>query len=205
MRVYGSMRTATHTALIWATSALLSSATASAVEINGITVPEHVRLGSAGPSLVLNGAGVRTRLVFKVYVAALYLPAKTDNGEEILRNDQGKRLLLHMLRSLTSKELTASMLEALNETLTPAERSPLASRVQQFNSILDTLNDVKRGTRVVIDYAPQFGTIFFVDGIEKGRIPGADFNEALMRMWIGAHPRDVELRTALLGVKPDSK
>ena len=205
MRVYGSMRTATRTALTWATLALLLSATALAVEINGIAVPEHVQLGSTGPRLVLNGAGVRTRLVFKVYVAALYLPAKTNNGEEILRNDQGKRLLLHMLRSLTSKEMSASMIEALNETLTPAERSPLASRVQQFNSILDTLNDVKRGTRVVIDYAPQFGTIFFVDGIEKGRIPGADFNEALMRMWIGAHPRDVELRTALLGVKPDSR
>jgi len=145
------------------------------------------------------------RLVFKVYVAALYLPVKSNDGEEILRNDQGKRLLLHILRNLTSKELTASMIEALEETLTPAERSPLASRTRQFNAILETLNDVKRGTQIVIDYAPQLGTIFLVDGIEKGRIPGADFNEALMRMWIGAHPRDVELKTALLGVKPDSK
>jgi len=199
------MNPAIRTALAWAASALLSSATASAAEINGITVAEHVRLGSIGPSLVLNGAGVRMRLVFKVYVAALYLPAKSNDGEEILRNDQGKRLLLHILRNLTSKELTASMMEALEETLTPAERSPLASRTQQFNAILDTLNDVKRGTQIVIDYAPQLGTIFLVDGIEKGRIPGADFNEALMRMWIGAHPRDVELKTALLGVKPDSK
>lgn len=199
------MNPATRTALAWAASALLSSATASAAEINGITVAEHVRLGSIGPSLVLNGAGVRMRLVFKVYVAALYLPAKSNDGEEILRNNEGKRLMLHILRNLTSKELTASMMEALEETLTPAERSPLASRTQQFNAILDTLNDVKRGTQIVIDYAPQLGTIFLVDGIEKGRIPGADFNEALMRMWIGAHPRDVELKTALLGVKPDSK
>lgn len=199
------MNPAIRTALAWAASALLSSATASAAEINGITVAEHVRLGSIGPSLVLNGAGVRMRLVFKVYVAALYLPAKSNDGEEILRNDQGKRLMLHILRNLTSKELTASMMEALEETLTPAERSPLASRTQQFNAILDTLNDVKRGTQIVIDYAPQLGTIFLVDGIEKGRIPGADFNEALMRMWIGAHPRDVELKTALLGVKPGSK
>ena len=199
------MNSATRTVLTWAVSALLSSAAASAAEINGIKVAEHVRLGSTGPSLVLNGAGVRVRLVFKVYVAALYLPAKSSNGEEILRNDQGKRLLLHMLRNLTSKELSTSMTEALEETLTPKERSPLASRMQQFNAILDTLRDVKRGTQIVIDYARQFGTIFFVDGNEKGRIPGADFNAALMRMWIGAHPRDVELKTALLGEKPDSK
>ena len=77
--------------------------------------------------------------------------------------------------------------------------------MQQFNAVLDTLHEVKPGTQIVIDYAPQSGTIVLVDGLEKGRIPGADFNEALMRMWVGSHPRDIELRTALPGVKPDSK
>ena len=199
------MISATRPVLAWAAFALLLSAAASAVEVNGVTVAEHVQIGSNGPNLVLNGAGVRTRLVFKIYVAALYLPAKMNSGEEILSNDQPRRLLLHMLRDLTSKELTASMIEALNETLTPAERSPLESRVQQFNAILETLHDLRRGTQIAIDYVPQFGTIVLVDGNEKGRIPGADFNQALLRMWIGARPRDVELRSALLGVRPGSK
>ena len=199
------MISATRPVLVWATFALLLSAAASAVEVNGVTVAERVQIGSGGPNLVLNGAGVRTRLVFKIYVAALYLPAKMNSGEEILSNDQPRRLLLHMLRDLTSKELTASMIEALNETLTPAERSPLESRVQQFNAILETLHDLRRGTQIAIDYVPQFGTIVLVDGNEKGRIPGADFNQALLRMWIGARPRDVELRSALLGVRPGSK
>ena len=199
------MISATRPVLVWATFALLLSAAASAIEVNDVTVAERVQIGSGGPNLVLNGAGVRTRLVFKIYVAALYLPAKMNSGEEILSNDQPRRLLLHMLRDLTSKELTASMIEALNETLTPAERSPLESRVQQFNAILETLHDLRRGTQIAIDYVPQFGTIVLVDGNEKGRIPGADFNQALLRMWIGARPRDVELRSALLGVRPGSK
>ena len=199
------MISATRPVLVWATFALLLSAAASAVEVNGVTVAERVQIGSGGPNLVLNGAGVRTRLVFKIYVAALYLPAKMNSGEEILSNDQPRRLLLHMLRDLTSKVLTASMIEALNETLTPAERAPLESRVQQFNAILETLHDLRRGTRIAIDYVPQFGTIVLIDGNEKGRIPGADFNQALLRMWIGARPRDVELRSALLGVRPGSK
>ena len=199
------MISATRPVLVWSTFALLLSAAASAVEVNGVTVAERVQIGSNGPNLVLNGAGVRTRLVFKIYVAALYLPAKMSSGEDILRDDQPRRLQLQMLRDLTSKELTTSMIEALNETLTPAERAPLESRMQQFNAILDTLHDVKLGTQIAIDYLPQSGTIVLVDANEKGRIPGADFNQALLRMWIGAHPRDVELRTALLGVRPGSK
>ena len=199
------MFSVTRPVLVWAIFALLLSAAASAVEVNGVTVAERVQIGSEGPNLVLNGAGVRRRLIFKIYVAALYLPAKMTSGEEILRDDQPRRLLLQMLRDLTAKELTASMIEALNETLTPAERSPLESRVQQFNAILESLRDVRLGTKITIDYVPQFGTMVLVDGNEKGRIAGADFNQALLRMWIGARPRDVELRSALLGARPGSK
>ncbi len=199
------MISATRPVLVCAVSALLLSAAASAVEVSGITVAERARIGSSGTNLVLNGAGVRTRLIFRIYVAALYLPAKITSGEEILRDDQPRRLLLLMLRDLTAKEMTTSMTEALNETLTPAERAPLASRVQQFNAILEALRDVRQGTQIAIDYVPQRGTSVLVDGKEKGRIPGADFNQALLRMWIGARPRDVELRTALLGVGPGAK
>lgn len=199
------MIASTRLVLICAAFALLSSAAASAAEVEGVAVAERVQIGPTGAKLVLNGAGVRTRFIFKIYVAALYLPAKLHDGEAILRNDQPRRLQMHMLRYLTSRELTDSMNEALNETLTPAERSQLESRMQQFNAILATLQDVKRGTRIAVDYVPNSGTIVLMNGDEKGRIPGADFNQALLRMWIGALPRDADLRTALLGIGPDSK
>ncbi|MBP7668921.1 MAG: chalcone isomerase family protein, partial [Burkholderiaceae bacterium] len=41
-----------------------------AAEVAGVKLQEKVSVG--GKDLVLNGAGVRTRMVFKVYVAALY-------------------------------------------------------------------------------------------------------------------------------------
>ncbi len=149
---------------------------------------------------MLNGAGVRTRLVFKVYVAALYLPAKTADGEAILRSDQPLRFVMHMLRDLSSEQINSSINDALRETLTPEERQPLDSRMLQFNAILDALREIREGTRITLDYVPQLGTIVSINAEEKDRIPGRDFNQALLRVWLGDRARDPDLRKALLGI-----
>ena len=179
---------------------LLLSTAAGATEIEGIKLPKLAQLGAGSPELVLNGAGVRVRLIFKVYVAALYLPTRSDDGEAILRSDQPRRFVLHMLRDLSAEQINASIKEALEETLTPEERQPLEARMTRFSAIFDTMREVREGTRVTLDYLPLPGTIVSVNAEEKDRIPGADFNQALMRVWLGDRPRDPDLRKALLGI-----
>jgi len=178
-----------------------AAASAADVEVEGVKLPERIHIGADGSELVLNGAGVRVRFIFNVYVAALYLPAKTADGEAILRDNRPSRLFLQMLRNLTSDQLTSLINDALHETLTPAQRLPLESRMKQFNAIFETLGEVRKGVQIAIDYLPQLGTIVSINGVEKGRIPGADFNQALLRIWIGDRPRDPELRKAMLGIR----
>ena len=48
-------------------------------------------------------------------------------------------------------------------------------------------------------YQPDAGTSVRVNGVDKGRVAGADLHEALMRIWLGERPRDPRLRMALLG------
>ena len=188
--------------LAWAALALLLSAAAAAAEVAGVKLPERIQIGADGAELVLNGAGVRLHLVFKVYVAALYLPARTDDGDAILRDDRPSRLFVQILRNLTVEQLASSMNDALRETLTPEERLPLEPRLKQFNAIFDTLSEVRRGMQLAIDYLPQLGTVIRMNGEETGRIPGADFNQALLRVWIGDQPRDPKLKNAMLGIRP---
>ena len=180
---------------------LLLNTWAFASDIEGVKLPKRVQLGAAGPELVLNGAGVRVRLIFKVYVAALYLPEKTADAEAILRNDQPMRFTLNMLRDLSAKQINSSINDALRETLTPAERQPLESRMTRFNTVFNAMREVSKGTRVVLDYLPSQGTSVSINGEEKDRIPGADFRAALLRVWLGEQPRDPELRKALLGIE----
>ena len=186
--------------LAFALIAFTLCAAVCAAEIEGVTLPGRAQLDAAGPELVLNGAGVRVRLLFKVYVAALYLPVKTDDGEAILRADQPRRLVLHLLRDLSSEQINASISDALRETLTPEERLPLDARMARFSAIFDSLREFREGTRITLDYLPSAGTLVRVNAEEKDRISGADFNQALMRVWLGERPRDPELRKALLGI-----
>ncbi|HET7200732.1 MAG TPA: chalcone isomerase family protein, partial [Burkholderiales bacterium] len=53
-----------------------------AAEVAGVKVDERVELGPG--ELVLNGAGLRTRVFFKIYVAGLYLAEKRTHAEEVL-------------------------------------------------------------------------------------------------------------------------
>src|ERR1700691_4311359 len=68
--------------------AFLLCTSACGIEVNGVTLPEQIKSGQHGTALVLNGAGMRTKLGFKVYVAALYLPKKNKLAAQILHSNQ---------------------------------------------------------------------------------------------------------------------
>lgn len=172
---------------------------ACALTMEGVEIPEEARLGSPGPHLVLNGAGVRRQAIVKVYVSALYLPQKNDDPETILAREEPRRLTMHFLRDVTAAQFRKATTEALDETLTAAQRKPLEAQLARLHAFLEKLPDVKQGTLITIDYLPKLGTVFSLDGKRQQTIAGAAFNRALMRVWLGDKPRDPQLRDAMLG------
>jgi hypothetical protein len=188
-----------HLSALLAALAFLHCATASGFEIDGVTLPERVTSGSHGATLVLNGAGVRTRLGFKIYVAALYLPTQNEFAEQILRSNQPSRLYMKLLHNMTATQFTDSINRTLRDTLTAAQALPLASRMEQLLAAFATVDEMRAGSEIVIDYEPAAGTRISLNGETRASIPGADFNQGLLRMWIGDHPRDAALKQALLG------
>lgn len=179
---------------------LLCSA-AFALEIEGVTVGEKTMLGKGGPQLVLNGAGVRHRMIMiKVYVGALYLTAKTISAEDVLADPGPKRVAMHILvDELTAAELTASLNNALAANHIPAELALIESRIQDLNRMMNSVGVIKKGGVVLLDYLPGRGTRITIDGQEKITIKGEDFFQAMLRIWIGRKPVDGQLRDAMLG------
>ena len=68
----------------------VQGALAATVDVAGVKFEDAI--DQRGSKLVLNGAGVRYKAVFKVYSAGLYLPKKTSSPEEALSMSGSKRI-----------------------------------------------------------------------------------------------------------------
>ncbi len=173
----------------------LLPAVLTAKTMEGVNLPEQVSMD--GRALVLNGAGIREKLFFDIYIAALYLPAKTTDANKILHADQHWRLDMHFLYSEVSKEkLDEGWDEGFEENTAATDRAKLGERFQQFKNMFPALH---KKDVVVLAYAPGKGVSVTIKGAQQGTIAGADFARALLGVWLGAEPVTKKLKKALLG------
>jgi flagellar motor switch/type III secretory pathway protein FliN len=189
-------------ALIVAVSALLAYS-ASAAELEGVKLPDKIRLTGGGPELVLNGAGIRHKFGFiKIYVATLYLSQKKNEREAALADPGPKRVGMHILADeVTAPDLISSMNNALAANLVPHELALLEKRLRDLNRMMSSIKTIGKGSVVYLDYIPGTGTRITVNGEERITIPGEDFFRGMLQVWLGAKPVDGGLRDAMLGGK----
>jgi len=179
--------------------AWLSLGSSFAAEIEGVKLADKVRVSDSGPELILNGAGVRTRVFFKVYVGALYLPQKAGNTQAVLADTGSKRVAMHMLRELTAEQLFSALNDGLQNNHAPVDLAKLEPQVKQLEGIFNALKVAKNGDVILLDYLPGAGSRITVNGESKGTIPGDEFYRALLRVWLGDQPADASLKKAMLG------
>ena len=169
-----------------------------AVDVGGVKLDDTVQL--ANQALKLNGAGVRYKLIFKVYTIALYLPEKKSQLAEILALPGPRRLEIVMLRDISSDDLGKSFMEGLNRTSDQADRTRLLSQTMQLGAMFEMVPGLKKGDMLTVDWLPEEGTLCRLNGKQLGeKVPDLAFYNALLKIWIGAHPADSLLRAHLLG------
>lgn len=174
---------------------------AQTLELEGVKLEPLVQVGSA--SLPLNGAGVRTRAVFKVYVAGLYVPQKASDPAKLLSQSGARRVSLTMLRNVDADTFFDALNDGLKDNHTDAQFAAMAPQIATLNTNLKALGEAKKGDVIYFDYLPDAGTRVTVNGQVKGiTIPGEDFYKSVLRIWIGDKPVDNGLKKGLLGSHP---
>ena len=182
-------------------AALLAALPAPALEIGHTRLPERLRVAGNGSELTLNGAGVRSRFRFEIYVIGLYLTERLNSDRAVLAQPRAKRIRIVMLRDVSARQMTEALIGVMQKNNPADELAAAHEGIEEFRAMLLALARVPTGTVFDIDYAPKGGTRLAVVGIPRGApIAGAAFYRAVLRIWIGDKPEQPGLKDALLGV-----
>ena len=146
---------------------VLNSAQALAAEIAGVKVDERISLGAS--ELVLNGAGMRTKAFFKVYVAGLYLAEKRTSVAEVLALPGAKRVSMRLMRDLNARQLTEALDEGIRDNTAEAELEVLKGRLAELTDIMNALQSAKEGDVIALDWLPGSGTRVVLNGEARGK------------------------------------
>jgi hypothetical protein len=164
-------------------------------EVAGVKLEEQIQPGN----LVLNGAGLRKRLFFRVYAIGLYLPKKTANAEEAIASPGPKRVAIHMLRNVGAAEFSEALADGIRANHDEAEAKALEPRVQALSAIMAEVKEARKGMAIYLDFQGKEMQLL-VDGKPTGSpIAGEDFYRALLRIWLGPRPVQDDVKKALLG------
>ncbi|HMD74792.1 MAG TPA: chalcone isomerase family protein [Steroidobacteraceae bacterium] len=179
-------------------AAAASPAASATVTVAGVEIERTAQVGAS--TLVLNGAGKRTRFFFDVYVAGLYLGAHLGDAAGILGDPGPKRLSMTLMRNLSAEQLSDALREGISLNSSPAELASLSAQVEALVGTMNLIGSAAKGDLLTIDFLADGTTRVAINGQPRGSpIPGADFQRALLKVWLGAKPVQADLKKALLG------
>ena len=174
---------------------------AQTMNVEGVKYERTVQVGNA--SLQLLGAGVRYKLFFKVYTAALYIAGKAATPEEVLAEPGPKRIHIVMLRDIDANELGRLFTKGMEQNAPKEEFSKCINGILRMSDIFSSKKKLLTGEFFWVDWVPGTGALVVVDGKQQGEpIKEPEFFSALMKIWLGNSPADARLTDALLGKQP---
>jgi hypothetical protein len=170
------------------------AAPAWAAEVAGVKIDDKTRV--ADTELSLTGAGLRKKLFFQVYAIGLYV---REPKADPISQPGPKRVLIHMLRDAGADAFIDALVDGIKQNHSEADARVLEPRVQALAATITDIKEVKKGTRIALDWNGT-ATQLLIDGKAMGKpVEGEDFYRALLRTWLGDKPIQEDLKKALLG------
>ncbi len=185
-------------------TALLLGVTASAepITIAGVKVEDNATV--AGVKLQLNGAGIRYKGPFKVYVCDLYTTKKVSSLDELVAAPGPKRLTMTLLREIEAGPLGKLLTRGVEDNVPRSELSKLVPGLMRMGEIFNDKSNkaLLPGETIVMDWVPGTGLVITVRGKQQGEpFKDPEFFKGMMSIWLGPVPADFKLKDALLGNK----
>lgn len=126
------------------------------LKIGSITYDPQANVN--GEQLLLNGAGLRTKIFFKVYTAGLYLKAPARRNTEAMAQNSAARVRLGLLRDVSCATFIDSLNDGIKANLQPTKEKAISAELEALRSLMRSIGDVKTGDIIDFDYSPDMGT-----------------------------------------------
>ncbi|WOO32130.1 chalcone isomerase family protein [Diaphorobacter limosus] len=173
----------------------------SAVAIAGVQVQETAIV--AGSELRLNGAGIRFKGPFKVYVGSLYASKPIKSLDELIAAPGPKRLSMTFMREVKSSDFGKMLTQGIEDNVSRQEFPQIIPGMVKISEYFALHQSFSPGDVCSVEWDPAKGLSIWVKGRQQGE-PSRDaaFFRALMSIWLGPAPADWKLKEALLGGSP---
>lgn len=171
-----------------------------AVEIAGVKVEDTITVG--GTKLQLNGAGIRYKGPFKVYVGDLYTTRPVKSLDELIAAPGPKRLSMTFVREINSAEFGKLLTRGIEDNVSRQELSKIIPGMIKMGDIFAANKAFAPGDVCALEWDPAKGLSIWAKGkLQSEPFQDPAFFRALMSIWFGQSPADWKLKEELLGIK----
>ena len=185
--------------LLIAAGLCCSTAAFSTVELAGVKVEDSVTI--AGTKLQLNGAGIRYKGPFKVYVGDLYTTQPVKSLDELIAAPGPKRLTMTFLREINSADFGKLLTRGIEDNVSRADISKIVMGMIKMGEIFAANKNFVTGDVCVLEWDPAKGLSIWAKGkLQAEPFKDPAFFRALMSIWFGHTPADWKLKDQMLGI-----
>lgn len=166
-----------------------------ATEIDNVNMPDSLMCGKT--NLILNGAGMRTKFMIKLYTAGLYLVQKDQDPKKIIAADEPMAIRMHIISSTVTNQ---RMEEAFKKGFFKVARgniAPIKTETDKFLTIFkDSINE-----NDIYDfiYSPNLGIEVYKNHKKLTIIDGMLFKKALFCIFLCDNSARNSLTKEMLG------
>jgi hypothetical protein len=164
-------------------------------DIDGVDLPDSLTIGEN--TLLLNGAGVRTKFFLDFYVVGLYLQQKAHDPVAIINADEVMAVRLEIVSAIITGRRMAGATKDGFEKSTAGNTAAIKERIEKFIDVFN--NNIGKNDTFDLLYLPGRGVEIYKNNQSHTLIEGLDFKQALFGIWLGEDPAQMSLKRQMLG------
>ncbi|MBC7608882.1 MAG: chalcone isomerase family protein [Polaromonas sp.] len=157
-------------------------------------------------TLLLNGTGIRHQSAGPLYSAGLYLDKKLVTSADVMGNHGAKQLRVVMLRDVSAAEMGDLLASGMAANASDDELSRLIPALFSLGKLFGEQKMLAAGDSFQMESTPGGETTISIQAKLQSKPVRYVFAQpglfgVMLRMWLGGHPADEGLKSALLGEK----